>query len=187
MAEGNPDTAILVAISFQAMSRLDRLAREATRVADTTVMLFFAAVYLEGTLDYIVSFSGKKRRMLKFLYPKKRRRYSRPGLQQKLAWFHNECIAVERCPDRASLTNRKIGARLRFLFPGFGRLKAFRNAVAHGHIEEVDLSMARKLRDGVKTVVDRLYDAAEQEWGRKIDRITTYDAATRTLDRYSRA
>jgi hypothetical protein len=193
MAEGNPDTAILVAISFQAMQRLKRQSEE-TRVADTTVMLLFAALYLEGTIDYIVSFSGKNRRMITFLNPlpkskkksKKRRRRFLPGLRLKLTWFHNECIAANRCPGRVSL-KPKIGSRLRRMFPDFRVLNAFRDSVAHGHIHEIDPARAKDIRGERKDVVNRLYDAAEAKWGTHVDRITTYDAAIRTLRKYAGA
>jgi hypothetical protein len=189
MAEGNPDTAILVAISFQAMQRLKHLPREDTRVADTTVMLFFAAVYLEGTVDYIVGAYGKKRSMFKFLYPRGRGRHQHPGLKQKLAWLHNACIAQDgdRCNSRSMLTYRKIGARLRYMFPGFRKLNDFRNTVGHGRVLEVSFGEALALRKETKATVDRLYDAAEDEWSKPIERITTYRAATEALKKYARS
>jgi hypothetical protein len=52
---------------------------------------------------------------------------------------------------------------------------------------EVDFREALSLRKETKATVDRLYDAAEDEWRKPIERITTYREATEALKKYARS
>ena len=51
--EAGPHAPILIAASWQALQRLNRDDQADARVCNSTVVIFFAGVYLEANLNYI--------------------------------------------------------------------------------------------------------------------------------------
>jgi hypothetical protein len=174
MPEGTPDASILIAISFQALNRVIKDNKE-TEISDSTVVILFAAFFIESNHNYIVNFLKKEDEMLNFLYGKNRKVKKYPGLQLKLKWFHNEFIKTLSSEDK-----KKITKKLDLEFPSFEKIYKFRNKISHG---EVDLSLANRkdaedLRQKAKNIVDKLYEIVKDKTGIKIPRDTSYKTAT---------
>jgi hypothetical protein len=173
MAEGSREASLLIAISYQALSRALRSGPD-TRASDCTVLILFASFYLEATLNYIIEEMGQTTSMRKFFRP------AHPGLHNKLAWIYNEHVARQRATTRNAMYNGNINSKLRRRFPGFAPLIRFRNDISHGQINRSaqSLKRARKLRRQAKHMVDELYSISTRA-GYKIPRLKTYNDAIR--------
>jgi len=169
--EGSADAAILIAISWQALNRVIR-GNSKTLLADCTVLILFAGFFVEANLNYIIEEMGMTERMRKFLHK------DYPGLQDKLGWYYNEFVARSRATNKKQMYDNGIKRKLRTKFPGLAKILRFRNDISHGKINESarSVSEARRLRAQAKTIVDILFDIADNA-GFKIDRDITYDAA----------
>src|SRR5262245_43722618 len=86
MPEGSVDATILLATSWQALKRAKN-GDERTMLCNCTVVVVFAAFFIEANLNHIVEEMGKTNEMLQFLGNRN------AGLQHKLAWFYNNFVA----------------------------------------------------------------------------------------------
>ena len=174
MPEGSKEAALLIATSWQALNRAIG-GNPDTLVTDCTVLILFAAFFIEANLDYVVEELQGKEQMTKFL----KKQY--PGLQDKLGWFYNEYVAIPRSPNKKQLYKDGIKRELRRKFPGFAKLHRFRNDLSHGSINASAKSLpeALQLRSQAKRIVDDVFKIASKAAGREIERVVTYhDAIT---------
>jgi len=164
---------MLIAISYQALNRAFTTSPN-TRVSDCTVLILFAGIYVEATLNYIIDQMGETARMKAFFKPR------HPGLHNKLAWVYNEHVAKKKASSRSLLYTNTLDAKLTRRFPGFGRLHRFRNDISHGEINRSARSFAhaQKIRRQAKDIVSELY-AISSRAGFKMKRLKTYDDAVR--------
>ena len=165
MPESTSDASILIATSFQALNRAIQDNKE-TIVCDATVVILFAAFFIEANLNHIIDTLNKKEEMLDFLYGKKRPRH--PGLEAKLRWFFNEFI--ETLPSDKKLRAEK----LEISFVGFSKIHTFRNDVSHGTINLSIAKDAEEIRQQAKNIVNKLYDIVTTKTGAPIPRDKTY-------------
>jgi len=178
MPESTDAATILIATSWQALGRAETGDRRAS-ICNCTVLIVFAAFFLEANLNHVIRSMGKREEMRNFLKIKKRK--AQPGLQDKLAWFYNAYIA------RSKTTNKKeLYRRMRRKWRGFNQLYEFRNKVAHGEVDRsmANLGDAKRLRALAKAIVTELFTIAARE-GHDIPRGVTYEAAITASDRSS--
>lgn len=171
MPEGSKDAAILIATSWQALSRAN-FENPATEFTDCTVVILFAGFFIEANLNYIIEEMRMTSKMKAFLS----KEY--PGIQDKLGWFYNEYIARQKAGTRKLLYNQGIKEKIRRKFPGFAKLYRFRNDISHGVINQTANSLQETilLRNQAKKIVDKLFEIAERNFG-EIDRVITYQDA----------
>ena len=179
MAEASSDATILIAISWQALNRT-LLNNKETLVCDYTVVILFAAFFIESNLNNIINELDKTEELLDFLYGKKRQSEKHPGLQDKLGWFYNYFIEKSQIKTRDQMYKNGITGKLREKFPGFNEIHKFRNDISHGKVDKTitNRNDAEKLRQQAKNIVDELFDIiANADY--KIPRDKTYkDAIT---------
>ena len=178
MPEGTTDATILIATSFQALNRVIQDKKD-TMVCDCTIVILFAAFFIEANLNHIIDQLDKHQEMLDFLYGKKRHGEKYPGLQDKLGWFYNQYIEKSKVLNKTQMRENGINKKLVEKFPGFEKIYQFRNNISHG---KVDLSMtnretAEELRQKAKNIVHQLFDIAAAETGYTISRDITYKNA----------
>lgn len=112
MPEASSDAAILIAISWQALNRAIRNNKE-TLVCDCTVVILFAAFFMEANLNHIIAKLNKSEEVKKFF------KNNHPGLQDKLGWFYNEFIEKSQVENSRQLYDKGIVKKIRERFPGF--------------------------------------------------------------------
>jgi len=175
MAEGSRHAAILIATSYQALNRAVRGSSQ-TLFADCTVMVLFASLYVEATVNHIVEHIGKANQMTAFL----NRPF--PGMQDKIGWFYNEFVARSKAKTRKQMYDNGIEVKLRRKFPGFAQLYRFRNSISHGEIHPLAASLrtALHLRQRAKDLATDLYDIAADA-GHPAPRLITYRQAIAAL------
>ena len=170
MAEVNVHSSILIATSYQALTRV-KGQDQSTLICNCTVVIVFAAFFIEANLSYIIDKMGKTSELEKYAG-------LRPGLGNKTAWFYNSYIARTKVNDKA-FKNYKVKKRLHKAiarkFPGFAKIHKFRNNIAHGIINR-DYRDAEKLREQAKVIVDDLFEIACRE-GFPMERGVTYEVA----------
>jgi len=176
MPEATEDAAFLIATSWQALGRA-RQGDERTEKCDCTVILVFAAFYIEANLNHFIEAMGDTDEMMLFLRPARH-----PGLEPKLAWFYNKHVAGGVAKTRDDLHEPEFREGFLARFPGFDEIHSFRNGVAHGTIDKgiASLESAKALRQQAKDIVDSLYDIAATA-GHPIDRVTTYEMAVESV------
>ena len=170
MPEASPDATIIIATSWQALGRAET-GDERTMISNCTVIIVFAAFYIEANINHIIESMGKRYEMMEY--------YGyRPGLKDKLAWFY-----VKFCAEDKMITKNEIYMELIHKFPGFDEIYSFRNSVSHGVIERglANLEDAKRLRSNAKVIVDDLFLIAKQA-GYEIPRGITYEAAISSED-----
>lgn len=172
MPEASRNAAILIATSWQALGRATRGAK-VTRIADCSVLILFACIYIEANIDYMVAKMNKQQQMIKFL-----NNNPYPGIQDKLGWFYNEYVVRSKAANKKQMYNNGIKTKLRRKFPGFAKLYKFRNDLSHGVINSSANSLpeAQKLRKQAKAIVADLF-AIARDAGYEIPRVTTYQQA----------
>jgi hypothetical protein len=173
MPEASPDATIIIATSWQALGRAET-GDERTRISNCTIIIVFAAFYIEANLNHIIETLGQTYEMMEY--------YGyRPGLKDKLAWFY-----IKFCTDDKMKSKKEIIRELKPRFPGFDEISSFRNGVSHGVIDRIlaNLEDAKNLRAQAKTIVDDLFDIAKQA-GYEIPRGITYEATISSEDRTS--
>ena len=175
MPEASSDATILIAISWQALNRTIRNDEE-TMVCDSTVVILFAAFFIESNLNYIVDKLERKEELLGFLYGKKRRGKKYPGLQDKLSWFYNFFIQSSPAVNRDQMYNNEIKEKVRDNFPGFDEIYEFRNKISHGEVQKTIANRkdAERLRQQAKDIVNELYRLVATTTGLNISRDVTY-------------
>jgi hypothetical protein len=175
MPEASSDATILIAVSWQALDRAIQNNKE-TEVCDSTVVILFAAFFIEANLNYIVDELGKHEELLDFLYGKKRKGEKHPGLQDKLSWFYNFFIEDSPVLTRDRTYNNNIKEKLRERFPGFGEIYEFRNKISHGKVEKTvdNRKDAVRLRQQAKDIVNELFGLVATKTGHNISRDMTY-------------
>lgn len=176
MPEGSKDATVLIAISWQALQRaLD--GGENTQLCDCTIVLLFAAFYIEANINYIIQESRKSGEMKSFLGKEF------PGLQDKLGWFYNEFIARKKSKDKKQLYNMGIKNKLKRKFPGFDEIYKFRNDISHGYINHkiANIENTKILRSQSKDIADQLFEIIAKA-GHEIQRNTTYNQAIEQLE-----
>jgi hypothetical protein len=171
MAEGSIDATLLIATSWQALKRV-RADDERTELCNCSIVIVFAAFFIEANLNHIIRVLGKTRQMKRFLGGR------HPGLQDKLGWFYNEYVARSKATTKKQLRKRGIGRKLGRKFLGFHRISRFRNRLAHGSIDATTANPrdAEILRVQAKVIVDQLFEIARNA-GRPSPRSITYELA----------
>jgi hypothetical protein len=169
MPETTQDSTIILATSWQALGRAE-IGDERTMICNCTVVIVFAAFYIEANLNHIIERLGRVDDLYDKFGP-------RPGLQDKLAWLY-----IEYCPAE-EIGKKKAYKELRKRFPGFDEIYKFRNDVSHGVInrELANLVDAQRLRGNAKEIVADLLEIAKQA-GCEIERNTTYEFAISSKD-----
>ena len=170
MPEASSDATIIIATSWQALARAET-GDERTIISNCTVIIVFAAFYIEANLNHIIETMGRKYEMMEY--------YGyRSGLQDKLAWFY-----IRFCAEDKLISKREAYSEIRHRFPGFDEIYSFRNSVSHGVVDRslANLEDAKKLRTQAKATVNDLFDIAK-EAGYEIPRGITYEAAISSED-----
>ena len=172
MPEATEDATILIAKSWQALSRA-RNGDERTMICNCTVVIIFAGFYIESNLNHMIEKMNKKEELKQFFDKK-----SHPGFQDKLGWFYNRYIDTPKAINKEQLYSRGINEKLKLRFQGFDIIYKFRNNIAHGIIDKssANLKTAENLRIQAKSIVDDLYNIASQA-GFEISRSITYELA----------
>jgi hypothetical protein len=176
MPEGSEDATILIATSWQALKRA-RSGDERTMLCNCTIVIVFAAFFIEANLNHIVETMNKTTEMSRFLG----NRYA--GLQDKLSWFYNCYVARLKALNKRQMFQNGIERKLRRKFPGFNEIYQFRNNISHGTIDRLaaNLDNAETLRRRAKAIVDELYRIAANA-GNEIPRSVTYEVAINPND-----
>ncbi len=99
MPEGTKDASVLIATSWQALGRA-RDGSESTILCNCTVVLIFAAFYIEANLNHIIEELGKTKDVEQFFNTKF------TGLQNKLGWFYNSFVARSVAINRKQLFDK---------------------------------------------------------------------------------
>ena len=179
MPEAGKHAPVLIAISHQAREQQIASGDPLTLRANCTIIIVFAAFYIEATVNAIVDQMDVRPKMESFLNPENNK-YAHPGMQAKLAWFYNEFVATEKAADKSELGKMGIYDQLEPKFPGYAEIRDFRNDVSHGKIGPAadDLAKALALREQAKAIRAELY-AIGKRHDPKVDPDTTYwDAIT---------
>ena len=176
MPEATEDATFLIATSWQALGRANQ-GDERTEICDCTVILVFAAFYLEANLNHFIEAMGDTEEMKDFLRPARH-----PGLYPKLAWFHNKHEASGAAKSKDELYADEFRNQLFERFPGFEEIHEFRNGVSHGAIDKAvaNLEVAKRLRGQAKDIVGSLFDIAAAA-SCTIERVTTYEMAVESV------
>ena len=171
MPEGSVDATLLLATSWQALTRA-KGGDERTMLCNCTVVVVFAAFFIEANLNHIIDEMGKTDEMFQFLGNRN------AGLQHKLAWFYNHVVARQRAATKREMYQNGIEIKLRRKFPGFDEIYNFRNNISHGIIDRntANLDDAKRLRVNAKAIVDALFKTATKA-GYEIPRSITYEFA----------
>ncbi len=170
MPEASPDATIIIATSWQALGRADT-GDVRMMICNCTVIIVFAAFYIEANLNHLIESIGKTKEMKDY--------YGyRPGLQDKLVWFY-----ITYCADDKTIMNKRAYEKTRHRFPGFNEIYNFRNDVSHGVINRslTNLNDAKRLRANAIDIVSDLFDIAKQA-GCYIPRSVTYEFAISSED-----
>ncbi len=178
MPEASSDAMILITTSWQALNRVIQSDKE-TLICDCTVVILFAAFFVEANLNHIIDELDETEEMLDFLYGQKRRGDKYPGLQDKLGWFYNQYIEKSKAVTKVQMRENGITGKLIDMFPGFDKIYQFRNDVSHGNINLAlaNRTDAEKLRQQAKNIVNQLFEIAFTKADRDIPRVITYQAA----------
>lgn len=172
MPEGSEDATLLIAASWQALNRAISGNRK-TLITDCTVLILFAAFFIEANLNYVIEELNQTAKMKKFL----NKPY--PGLQDKLGWFYNKYVARSKAQNKDQLYRMGITKKLRRKYPGFAKLYRFRNDISHGSINKSAKSLREPilLRSQAKQIVDDVFKTASKSVGYDIPRVVTYSDA----------
>ncbi len=186
------DAMFLISISHQANKRYKHAGKYIKVIGNTIpcdelVSVVFLGFYLEASLTYIIEKMGKAGEIVNFYYPNRKTRVLNIGLRKKIAWFYNRYVAKEEMNKNALLDeNNKIDETLEREFPGFKRIYAFRNNIAHGELDEAikriilefrEPKAVDELRTQAKDIVDLLIDIANKSSCSHISKIVSYENA----------
>lgn len=168
MPEVSPDATLIIATSWQALSRAET-GDERANICNCTVIIVFAAFFIEANLNHFIEKAAEK----DGLTPPPDE-FS--GLQEKLAWVYNSFVADAPVKD-----HNQLKIKLDDEFPGFQAIKEFRNKISHGIIDRsfATLSRAKELRVSAKAIVDHLLCIAREN-NIDIQRGVEYEVAINT-------
>ena len=171
MAEATEDAVFLIATSYQALGRAST-GNDQTMLCNCTVVLVFAAFFVEANLSHILDVMDDYENMRRDVGIR------HPGLYPKLAWFYNKWIARSASMNKETLYAPEYQEQVYAHFPGLRELVNFRNDVAHGKIMRplANATDAPRLRQAAKAAVDRLFRIAGDA-GHDIPRAITYQMA----------
>jgi hypothetical protein len=174
MPEGSIDATILLATSWQALKRA-KSGDERTMICNCTVVVVFAAFFIEANLNHIVDKMDKNDEMFQFLGN------PNAGLQHKLAWFYNRFVARPKAVNKRQMYSNGIERKLRRRFPGFYEIYNFRNNISHGIINRgtANINDAKRLRIRAKEIVDELFRISAKV-GYDVPRSVTYEVAIKS-------
>jgi hypothetical protein len=174
MPEAGKHAPVLIAISHQARERQRASGDPLTLRANCTIIIVFAAFYIEATINAIIDQMNMRPKMEAFLNPDNRQHYH-PGMQAKLAWFYNEFVATKKAANKVELGTMKIYDQLESRFPGYAEIRDFRNGVSHGKIGSAadELDEAIMLREQAKDIRTELF-AIGKSHDPNVDQDTTY-------------
>jgi len=170
MPEVSTDATLIIATSWQALSRAETGDQRAS-TCNCTVIIVFAAFFIEANLNHFIEKAAAKEGVT----PPPG---EHAGLQKKLAWVCNSFVADEPVTD----TNQ-LRLVLEETFPGFAAIREFRNNISHGIIDRsiATLAKAKELRSAAKAIVDRLLSIA-RESKFDIQRGVEYEMAISSAD-----
>ena len=170
MPEVDPDATLIIATSWQALSRAET-GDERASICNCTVILVFAAFFLEANLNHVIN-EIRQADVISDLPGE----YA--GLQRKLGWFYNTFMASSPITEKA-----RLETALEEEFPGFLQLRDFRNSLAHGVIDRAlaNLNEAKRLRLAAKRIVDRLLAIAADK-GYPVQRGVEYQVAVSSFE-----
>lgn len=170
MPEVTPDATLIIATSWQALGRAES-GNERARVCNCTVIIVFAAFYVEANLNHFI----EKAAILPDLPPPPR---ENAGLQRKLGWLYNTFIASTPVTDL-----QELEATLEQEFPGFQRIRKFRNDVSHGVIDRstATIEVAKELRKSAKAIAEHIVEIGRAR-GLNIERAVEYEMAISSSD-----
>jgi len=171
MPEATEDAVFLIATSYQALGRANT-GEDQTITCNSTVVLIFAAFFIEANLTHILEVMGELDRMRRDVGRKK------PGLYPKLAWFYDKLVRHSEDTKRDQLFEASFKDAVYSQFPGLEELVDFRNGVAHGKIDRsrANPADASRLRQHAKDIVTQLFAIAATA-GHEIPRSITYAMA----------
>ena len=171
MPEASVDATLLIATSWQALKRV-RAGDQRTEICNCSIVIVFAAFFIEANLNHIIHSMNADAAMRRFLGLR------HPGLQDKLAWLYNEHVARAKARTRPELYDGGIEQKLQRKFPGFLRIYRFRNDVSHGTIDTsaAKPENAERLRLQAKAIVDELFEVARKA-GYPLVRSIPYEVA----------
>ena len=177
MPEATKAATILIATSYQAQNRAKE-GDDATMLCNCTVVIVFAAFFIEANLAHIIDRMNMTNKMKQFFTNRKDLENFHPGMQQKLGWFYNYFVNESKAKRPSDLRTKEFKEDLERSFPGFSKIYDFRNKVSHGGIDTTmtNLNNAEQLRIQAKSIVNKLFEIAEQ-YVPPIPRTITYEVA----------
>jgi len=142
MPEVDANTSILIAMSYQAMQKIED-PRPEISIPNSVSTILFMGFFIESNLNYLLKeIEGKEERY--------------GGLIPKLNKFHS-------LTSRSAADKKLSADELDNFYPGIKRMKEFRNSIAHGtvlsfteYIRDVD-----GMRQQAKDIADNLFNRAK--------------------------
>ena len=164
MPEGSKDASILIATSWQALSRAFQNAMNDNGdalICDCTIIILFAGYFIESNLNNIIEKLNKTEDMKKYLGIKK---HKYPGMLGKFAWFYNQYVARAKASNKEQMYKNGVKGKLGRRFPGFNKIYNFRNDISHGRINRsvANLQDAIILRQQAADIVKELFRITEK-------------------------
>ena len=101
MSESTKEASMMIAISYQALKRVETGNRH-TQIADRIVMIVFAGFFIEANLNYIIKALGKEKEV-ESLWG------ANSGLKNKLAWFYNAYVSPSEIKSKKDIEREKKG------------------------------------------------------------------------------
>ena len=95
--EATKDATFLITTSWQALGRTTQ-GGERTMTCNCTVVLVFAAFYIEANLTHIIDEMNDIEKMRDFFHPTQF-----PGLKNKLSWFYNKYVEEGKATSKREL------------------------------------------------------------------------------------
>lgn len=177
MPEATEDATFLIATSWQALGRAE-IGDDKTLTCNCTVVLIFAAFFVEANITHIIEKMGLAQEFSGF-FPGTRH----PGLGHKMSWFFNRFLVEDKARSSKELYSEHFQSQLKSAFPGFGEIYDFRNSLAHGLIDKTlaNLNDAKRLRAAAKAIVEQLFEIAASN-GHELPRVVTYQMAITSND-----
>jgi hypothetical protein len=175
MSESTSEAAILISISWQALSRL-KSGNWMTFKTDSIVTKFFASVYLEACLSYIIKDMGIKDEMEQF-YGNNGNPQTNIGLGDKMIYFYAKNIEKTLPNTKKKLRKNRYLTKLGKYYTNFLKIKEYRDTIAHGgnfNLMTETLQEITDFRNCAKAIVDKLCENAKTITGHDVKRDIDY-------------